>query len=511
MTLDVRELIRRLRLQQSQRGIARDMGCAPKTVRKYYKLARAHGLLKGPLADVSALDKLLDCIVPEPEAPVTIFKAEPWRQVIEDLLRKQVEIKVIHQRLVAEHGYAGSHSSVYRFIKHLEPDRDQGVIRVETAPGVEAQVDFGYAGLLVDPQTGRKRKAWVFVMVLSHSRHMFAKLVFDQTIPTWLRCHVEAFAWFGGVPERIVPDNLKAAVVRDCWTDPVAQRSYRDLALHYGLLISPCRPRTPQHKGKVESGVHYVCRNFLAGREFVDITTADRLLQRWLMETAGLRRHGTTGWQPAVRFQDVERDQLQPLPTVPFELGQWRRAKLHRDCHVVVDGAWYSAPCRLIGRQLWLRVSDRDVVIYHDYERIVTHQRAEAGCRRTNLDHYPPGKVAYLQNTPEVCRQRAAKIGPGVAELVETMLGDRPVDRLRGVQSVLRLEQKYGPARLEKACLRALAFGEAKSWTVRKILQGGLEDEPWSDLAAPATAPRPAAFARTAGEIFLAAGGDRHV
>lgn len=96
MTLDVRELIRRLRLQQSQRGIVRDLGCAPKTVRKYYKLAWVHGLLKGPLADVSALDKLLDCMVPEPEAPVTIFKAEPWRQVIEDLLRKQVEIKVIH-------------------------------------------------------------------------------------------------------------------------------------------------------------------------------------------------------------------------------------------------------------------------------------------------------------------------------------------------------------------------------------------------------------------------------
>ena len=511
MTLDVRELIRRLRLQQSQRGIARDLGCAPKTVRKYSKLAQAYGLLKGSLPDPAALDKLLDRILPEPEAGATTFKAAPWQAVIENLLDKKVELKVIHQRLVAEHGYPGSYSSVYRYIKHLQPDRPEGFIRIETAPGLEAQVDFGYAGLQVDPASGKPRKSWVFVMLLSHSRHMFAKLVFDQRIETWLRCHIEAFAWFGGVVRRIVPDNLKAAIIRDCWRDPVAQRNYRDLALHYGFLISPCRPRRPEHKGKVESGVHYVCRNFLAGRQFPDLAVANRHLERWLMETAGQRRHGTTAWQPAVRFTDVEKRELQPLPQRPFDLGFWRKAKLHRDCHVVVEGAWYSAPHRLIGRQLWLRVTDRDVVIYHEYQRIASHRRGPAGCRRTILDHYPPGKIKYLQNTPEVCRQRAEKIGSGVAELVDEMFGDKPMDRLRGVQSVLRLEQRYGPVRLEKACLRALAFGEAKSWTVKRILESGLEDEPLAESTLPATqAPKPAAFARRATEIFLAPGGEHH-
>ena len=511
MTLDVRELIRRLRLQQPQRGIARDLGCARKTVRKYHKLAKTEGLLKGALPAPAALDKLLDQTIPEPAAPATPFKAAPWRSVIEDLLDKQVEFKVIHQRLVAEHGYTGSNSSVYRYIKHLQPDRQEGVVRVETAPGVEAQVDFGYAGRMVDPLSGKQRKTWVFVMVLSHSRHMFAKLVFDQSVATWLRCHVDAFAWFGGVPGRIVPDNLKAAIIRDCWRDPVAQRNYRDLALHYGFLISPCRPRTPEHKGKVESGVHYVCRNFLSGREFADVSVANRQLQSWVLETAGRRRHGTTGWQPAVRFTEVERAELQPLPETPFDLGVWRKAKLHRDCHVIVEGAWYSAPHRLIGKQLWLRVTDQDVVIYHAYQRIASHRRGPAGCRRTLLDHYPPGKVKYLQNTPQVCRQKAAKVGPKTAELVEMMLGDRPMDRLRGVQSVLRLEQKYGPQRLEKACLRAVTFGEASSWTVKRILNTGLEDEPLAEpLQTAATAPKPAAFARVAGEIFLACGGDHH-
>jgi hypothetical protein len=320
---------------------------------------------------------------------------------------------------------------------------------------------------------------------------------------------VEAFAWFGGAPERVVPDNLKAAIIKHCWTDPVAQRSYRELASHYGFLISPCRPHTPQHKGKVESGVHYVCRNFLAGREFRDVNEANRKLAVWATETAGLRCHGTTRWQPLIQFQDVEQAELKPLPEAPFEIGTWRQAKLHNDCHVIVDGAWYSAPHRLIGQRLWLWATDRDIVIYHQYERVATHRRGPAGSRRTILDHYPPGKVKYLQNTPEVCRQKAQKVGPKTTELVEMMLGDKPMDRLRGVQSVLRLEQKYGPHRLEKACTRAVAFSEASSWTVKRILENGLEAEPLMMEVAPPPV-KSAAFARMADEIFLDCGGDHH-
>ncbi len=370
-------------------------------------------------------------------------------------------------------------------------------------------MDFGYAGLMLDPDQGKKRKAWVFVMVLSHSRHMFAKLVFDQTVATWLRCHIQAFEWFGGVPERVVPDNLKAAVIKHCWSDPVAQRSYRDLAAHYGFLISPCRPRTPQHKGKVESGVHYVSRNFLAGRQFRDINEANRKLAVWATETAGRRTHGTTRWQPVARFQEVEQAELKALPDARFEIGAWRKAKLHNDCHVIVDGAWYSAPHRLIGRRLWLWVTDQDVVIYHEYERVASHRRVPAGDRRTIMDHYPPDKAKYLQNTPDVCRQKAAKVGPKTSELVAMMFADKPMDRLRGVQSVLRLEQKYGPERLEKACTRAVAFGEASSWTVRRILEGGLEAEPLQVNVPPAPV-KSAVFARVAGEIFLGQGGDHH-
>src|SRR2546427_7049357 len=193
-----------------------------------------------------------------------------------ELRRQGVECRAILSRLREESGFKGSYMAVYRFVRSLEPDTPEAFVRVETAPGEEAQVDFGYAGLMFDPRDRQLRRAWAFVMTLSFSRHQYVEFVFNQEIGTWLRCHRNAFEWFNGVPRRIVIDNLKAAIVRAVLYDPVVQRAYRECAEHYGFLISPCRPRTPEHKGKVEQGgVHYVARNFLAGRSFHDYLEAN--------------------------------------------------------------------------------------------------------------------------------------------------------------------------------------------------------------------------------------------
>lgn len=192
-------------------------------------------------------------------------------------LRAQgVEMAAIWQRL-KEQQYAGSYSAVRRFVRMLEPLTPDVAGRVETAPGEEAQVDFGYVGRLLDPLTGLLRRAWVFVMVLSWSRHQYVECVWDQTVATWVLLHRHAFAFFGGVPRRIVLDNLKAGMTRACWDDPQVQRAYRECAEHDGFLIAPCRPRTPEHKGKVEQGgVHYVKRNFFGGRTVSRKRTAMR-------------------------------------------------------------------------------------------------------------------------------------------------------------------------------------------------------------------------------------------
>jgi transposase len=184
--------------------------------------------------------------------------------VIEKLRAAKVEVTAIHQRL-QERGYTGSYSSVRRFVQRLEPSSPEVTVRVETRPGEEGQIDFGYAGRMIDPETGRLRRAWAFVLVLSWSRHEYVEFVFDQTVATWLRLHRNAFEFLGGAPERVVIDNLKAGIAQVCFHEPQAQHTYRECAEHYGFLISACRPRTPEHKGKVEQGgVHYVKRNWQA-------------------------------------------------------------------------------------------------------------------------------------------------------------------------------------------------------------------------------------------------------
>ena len=238
VTLDIREVVRRLRAGQGERSVSRDLGVARKTVARYRVIAAAEGLLEGPLPSAEDLDRLLAGRVTQEDKPRQVFKAERLRTVIEELRKKKVEMAALFQRLHTEHSYEGSYSSLRRFVVHLEGKLPEGFVRIEVEAGSEAQVDFGYSGEMMDPRTGEVRRSWVFVMTLSHSRHQYAVLVFDQKIDTWLRCHREAFEYFGGVPVRIVLDNLKAAIVNAVLYDPVAQRNYRECAEHYGFLIS---------------------------------------------------------------------------------------------------------------------------------------------------------------------------------------------------------------------------------------------------------------------------------
>jgi hypothetical protein len=362
-------------------------------------------------------------------------------------------------------------------VRRLEPGLSEATVRVERGPGEEAQVDFGYAGKMVDPATGSLRRAWGFVMTLAYSRHQYVEFVFDQQVGTWLECHRHAFEFFGGVPRRLVIDNLKAAILRACWDDPQVQQSYRECAEHYGFLIAPNRPRTPEHKGKVEQGgVHYMKRNFLGGREPTLITQANREVRTWCMTTAGERVHGTTKEAPLARFV-VEREQLQPLPKSPYDMGIWKVLKLHRDCHVVFEGAYYSAPFTHIGQQVRIRGGNKQVRIYTlDYQLLATHERAEQpGVRRTHPRHLPPEKLPGWLLNREACQEEAATLGPATVQVVQTLLDDPILDRLPTVGRLLRLRTRFGDARLEAACQRALAFDDPSYKTVKRILTEGLD------------------------------------
>jgi transposase len=499
-TMDIREMLRRFQQGQSNRAIAKDLGINRKTVSRYHAWAIEQGLLAGPLPSLSDLHQLLGETLNNPSPPQNTSTVEPYREMVIKLRERGTEIAAVHERL-KEQGYSGSYASVYRFVSNLEPSTPDVTVRVETRPGEEGQVDFGYAGKMIDPETGKLRKTWVFVMTLSWSRHQYVEFVFDQKAETWLRLHRNAFAFFGGVPERIVPDNLKAAIIRGCWGDePQAQQSYRECAEHYDFLIAPCRPRTPKHKGKVESGVRYVKRNFLGGREPTTIVQANRDVRRWVNTTAGQRIHGTTKEKPLERFE-TERTLLRSLPRSPYDMAVWKQVKLHRDCHLIFNQVYYSAPFRLVGQQLWVRGGSCEVQIYTgDYQLVATHTRAHRPGRRvTNLDHLPHHKVAGLLLTRESCRQQAAEIGPSTQEVVGRLLDHRPEDRLRTAGRLLRLADRFGQERLEAACTRALRFDDPAYITIKHILEQGLDVEELPHITKPLSSAM--TFVRTAEEL----------
>lgn len=514
--MDVFEMIRMMRSGASDRVIVATVGRNRRTVAKFRKWAKEQGLLAGDLPSVVELHQRLEATLPAVAPPQQTSSVAGYEEEIRAMRGRGMEMAAIRVRLEEQHGQPVSYDAVRRLVQRLEPATPEAFVRVEVAPGSEAQVDFGYAGCTLDPATGKPRKTWVFVMTLSYSRHLYAELVYDQRVPTWLTCHRRAFEFFGGVPGRVVLDNLATAIVKACREDPLVQQSYRECAEHYGFLIDPNPVATPRMKGKVEKGgVHYVKRNCLAGREPERIDTLNVKLSAWCIETAGQRVHGTTRARPLVRFETVERSALAPLPAAAYDMAVWSEGKLHRDCHMTVDKAYYSAPFRLVGQQLLARVGSRTVSVYTlGYELLYTHDRKAPGERATCLDHLPPEKVANLVITRADCQAQAQAIGPATSEVVGELLANRPVDKLRVAGRLLRLSERYGPTRLEQACRRALHFGDGTGSTVRRILEQGLEDAPLSTEAVAVKADRPRIylFARQAHDlatVLLAAGGWR--
>ena len=497
----LRDLIRRLNAGEGERRIARDMNLSRQTVGKYHKIARQAGYLEpgAILPDEETLRKRLG---PGAQPPKIRSSVEPFGEIVKTLRKQEVEMVAIWQRLKDDHGYRGSFSAIRRYVQHLEPERRVVYVRVQTKPGEEMQVDFGSVGRLFDPASGRIRPAYVLVATLGYSRHQYAELDFDQKVVTWIGLHRRAFESFGGVPVRVIPDNLKAAVLKVLVQDAVLGEAYRQMGLHYGFLISPTLPYTPRHKGKVESGVHYVQRNFMAGQQFAAIQHAHRGWKDWIREVAGVREHGTTHQAPLRLFKEFEQAALLPLPVEAFSLCEIRTAKVHPDCHVVVAGSCYSAPYGSVGKTLDVYVRERVIELYQGQNLVVTHVRCQrAGQWQTRMEHYPEHKTAYLQRTPDFCRQSATRLGPATSRVVADLLHDRPLDRLRSVQAILRLEETVGAKRLEAACARAVYYGDLRYRRIKDILNAALDCEPLPEDSTGQPAI-PHTFARPASDFF---------
>ncbi|MGH8920624.1 MAG: IS21 family transposase, partial [Actinomycetes bacterium] len=334
---------------------------------------------------------------------------EAHRDYINEQLKHGVTAATIHQRLRDEHGLEASVASLRRWVRANLPEearRDQ--VRVlrpdEVEPGAEAQVDYGKLGMWWDPEVGRRRAVWAFVMVLACSRHMFVRPVLTMDQQAWTQAHVGAFAFFQGAPARLVPDNLKTGVDRPDLYDPRLNRSFGELAQHYDVLIDPARSRKPRDKPRVERPMPYVRDSLWRGREFASLAAMQDEALRWCVEVAGIRAcRPLDGAAPGAVFAAVEQAALRPLPATAFELASWSRPKVGPDIHIKVGKTLYSVPWRLIGQHVDARATAHTVQVFHEGALVKTHISKPRGKQTDNAD-YPPEKIAFHMRTPTWCR-----------------------------------------------------------------------------------------------------------
>lgn len=473
-----RQVIHRMRQGESDRAIAKTKLIGRHKCALVRSMAAQQGWLdSGPLPDDHQLAALFGNKRTQEQ------NHQPLTQPYEDKIKKWVEDGIqattIYEALVTQFGFKGSYSSVRRRVRKIRNKNPKATCMLDFSPGDAVQVDFGKCPDITDVFTGEIHKTWVFVMTLCFSRHMYAEIVTDQKVETWLGCHRRAFEFFNGVPDRVIIDNPKCAITRACYTDPEVQRSYGDLAEGYGFLISPCPVQDPQKKGRVESGVKYVKKNFMPLRQFRTLTDANEQLTNWVLKTAGNRIHGTTHQKPLTMFAETEKHFLKALPDVPVEMATWTRVKLHGNCHVQFEKAYYSAPFQLVHQELWLKATDTTVKLYHDIKLVATHPRLKRPGKRSTIDeHMPPEAIAYKMQDPQWCLKQAEEIGPDCHRFIRRLFSHKVLDNLRAAQGVIRLGKTYGPARLEAACMRALHFDNVKYRAVKTILNQGLDQLP---------------------------------
>jgi transposase len=482
---DFVEMFRHWNAGRSQVQIHQALSIDRKTIRKYLEPALAEGLQPAP--DDPFDDQVWRARIERwfPGLVDPAARALTWPQIaahhewIGQQLAVPVTVATIAQRLRDDHHVEVSESTVRRYIANAftqsRLEDKVTVPRGAVEPGSEAQIDYGRLGMWLDPDSGRRVAVWVFAMILSCSRALFIQPVLKMDQMSWNASHVAAFEFFGGVPARLVCDNLKTGVLRPDLYDPQINLAYRELASFYGTLIDPARAFKPKDKPRIERPMPYIRDSFFAGREFTSLPQMQDEGLRWSTDVYGVHRHrGLDGATPHSLFTAVEREALIPLPRRIFESVTYTIGTLAPDCHVKSGKAFYSAPWRLMGQRVMVRTAGDVVQIFHHDAVVATHVLHYSG-RSTNFEHYPPHKIAHTLRTVSWCRAQAEQIGPGAVAIIAELSTINAIHRLRAIQGIIRLRERYGDARLDAACARAIEVGDPGYRTVKGILAAGTE------------------------------------
>jgi transposase len=461
----------------SDRRIARELGVHRETVGRHVRLAENPKPASAPTGPTGVAGAPIGG---DETIPVDIQSngsvAWPWRQVIIQKLQQGLHAQRIYQDLCSpEHGYGGSYYSVRRLIKKLTRAHDPPMRRMECAAGEEAQVDFGKGAWIVEADgkgKTRRRRSWVFRIVLSHSRKGYSEAVLRQTTDEFLRCLENAFAHFGGVTKTLIIDNLRAAVSRADWFDPELCPKVRSFAEHYGIAILPTKPRTPRHKGKIESDIKYVKNNGLKGLSFSSLAEENRHLLQWESTVADTRIHGTTRQQVIKLFNEIEKPALLPLPQSRFELFNEALRNVHRDGHVQVKGAYYSVPPEYLGQEVWARWDGGVVRLFDTRMRpIALHAQQSPGKFSTLNTHIVPEKISGIERGTTWLLQQVDRIGVQSKAWAEAMLQARGIEGVRVLMGLLSLSNKHSRIEIERACQVAVGYGAYHLRSLRQLIE----------------------------------------
>ena len=486
---EILEVLRRLHRGESLARIQAATSRSRTTIRRWRKTALILGWKPGGKEpDESLATRILERHQPGPR------KARPGE--VEQVLlphleqirswlappsenRRGLQLTKVHT-LLTRSGLSVPYGSLHRFAqKYCQFRRKRLTVRMaEPSPGEVAEVDFGKMGLVYDPATDRRRVLHALLITLCYSRHQYVHFTYGQTLSDFIEGIEDAWEFFGGITIRVVVDNLRDAINKADRYDPIFQRTFAEYADYRGFIIDSAPVRAPRGKPRVERNVPYVRENFFRGEQWRDRDHVQREGIRWCLQVAGTRVHGTTLKRPLGVFEDVEQAALKPITGERFDTPQWGECKVHPDHHVQFQKATYSVPSRYCRKKVTVR-GDRGLVrIYCRGKLIKTHPTQPPGGRSTDYDDYPQELTNYTLRDPKRLIRQAREQGAYTGRFAQALLaGNFPWAKLRQAQKLIRLSNKYGTGRVDRACRRAIAFDLINVRRLERIINQGLEGE----------------------------------
>jgi transposase len=394
---------------------------------------------------------------------------EPFREVIAEALGRGRNAMAIWQDLVDDHGFQAGYASVRRFVGKLRgATSPEARVVITTAPGEEAQVDYGNGPMVRHPSTGKYRRTRLFCLTLGYSRKSVRLLTWKSSTQTWAELHEQAFRRLGGATRVVVLDNLLEGVLTPDIYDPTLNPLYRDMLAHYGVVALPCRVRDPDRKGKVEAGVGHAKKTPLRGLRFESLEQAQAYLDRWEEHWADTRIHGTTKRQVAAMFAE-EKPSLRELPLEPFRYYRYGSRTVNLDGCIEVEAAYYSAPPGWIGRQVQAQWDGLHVRVLDPKtgQLLREHLRTRRGFHRIQGRDRPP----RTPRSTEALLRRAHFAGDHIGTLCEQIHKTDGEPGVRRVLGVLALAKKHGSATVDEAAQAALELGAPTYRFLRRYLE----------------------------------------